>query len=533
MQVYRDKVTGIERLFLLLGNPGVITGTYDPNEPPKIRWARNTEYPFLTRGAFRTRPLGMIQANGSLFFSVDDAIYQRIDGPRPKWGEVINLGDDIDTDVGGVRGLTAVPNPNGEGESLLFAWAPGGRSTSRIIRFDPDGEGSYTRHDEVAILDLMSKRLNVRVSYTLAAHNMMYPVRHPATGETVHIIGFQGNIHGKDHLRWKGSALYGGAMYAIRHNDASYTLHEVDNAFRPGRTPLVSPRAFCLSPFGNNQLFIAGHDSSNRISDDMAWVFKAPLDVVLGERPGKEWTAPPRDSPVEPRLKRGPVYELRTYIAARDRFEHLVTRFREHTDRLFRKHNMQPVGYWVPAEGPPISKRTFVYILKHPSRYDAWKNWVAFTNDREWQRVLDQPVFQGLLIGKPESTFMTVIDDSIVKLNDGDGRAGVYELATYTASPGKLPMLTGHFREHATGLFNADAMQHIASWTPFDRPESESRLISLICHSNREQVDVNWKAAKRDARWRQATSDSETGDSLLAKPPEQSYLIPLDFSPSK
>jgi hypothetical protein len=265
----------------------------------------------------------------------------------------------------------------------------------------------------------------------------------------------------------------------------------------------------------------------------MAWVFKAPLDVVLGERPGKEWTAPPRDSPVEPRLKRRPVYELRTYIAARDRFEHLVTRFREHTDRLFRKHNMQPVGYWVPAEGPPISKRTFVYILKHPSRYDAWKNWVAFTNDREWQRVLDQPVFQGLHIGKPESTFMTVIDDSIVKLNDGDGRAGVYELATYTASPGKLPMLTGHFREHATGLFNANAMQHIASWTPFDRPESESRLISLICHSNREQVDVNWKAAKRDARWRQATSDSETGDSLLAKPPEQSYLIPLDFSPSK
>jgi len=58
MQVYQDKVTGIERLFLLLGNRGVITGVYDPDQPSKIRWARNTEFPSLTQGAFRTRPLG-------------------------------------------------------------------------------------------------------------------------------------------------------------------------------------------------------------------------------------------------------------------------------------------------------------------------------------------------------------------------------------------------------------------------------------------------------------------------------------------
>lgn len=533
MQVYRDKVTGVERLFLLLGNPGVITGVHDPDEPSKIRWARNTEFPFLTRGAFRSRPLGMIQANGSLFFSVDDAIYRRIDGRNPKWVEVINLGDDIDTDVGGVRGLTAVSNPNGKGDSLLFAWAPGGRSTSQIMRLDPDGQGGYTRHDEVSILKLMSQRLDVRVSYTLAAHNMMYPVRHPATGEAVHLIGFQGNIHGNDRLRWQGSALYGGAMYAIRHADASYTLHEVNRAFRPGRTPLVSPRAFCLSPFGDKQLFIAGHDSSNRISDDMAWVFKAPLDVALGDRGGLEWTAPPRESPVDARLRNGPVYELRTYVASRDRFEHLVRRFREHTDRLFRRHNMQPVGYWAPTDGPPISKRTLVYILKHPSRYDAWKNWVAFGNDREWRRVLDQPVFQGLLIGRPESTFMTAVDESWERLIGGDGQSGVFELTTYEARAGKLSMLTAQYKQHAPGLFDAHGMQHVASWNPFDRPESESRLISLVRHVNRDQVEVNWRAAKRDARWRQATGDAETGDSLLGRPPQRRYLTPLAISPSK
>lgn len=531
MQVYRDKVTGVERLFLLLGNPGVITGVYDPNQPSKIRWARNTEFPFLTQGAFRTRPLGMVQANGSLFFSVDDAIYRRIDGPRPTWEQVIRLGDDIDTDVGGVRGLTAVANPNGKGESLLFAWAPGGRSTSQIMRLDPDGAGGYTRHDEVSILDLMSKRLGVRVSYTLAAHNMMYPVKHPATGETVHIIGFQGNIHGKDDLRWKGSALYGGAMYAIRHNDGSYTLHEVNNAFRNGRTPLVSPRTFCLSPFGDNQLFIGGHDSSNRISDDMAWVFKAPLDVALGERTSRPWTAPPRESPVEPRLLDGPVYELRTYIAARDRFEHLVKRFREHTDRLFRKHNMQPVGYWVPTEGPPISKRTFLYILKHPSRYDAWKNWVAFTNDREWQRVLDQPVFQRLLIGKPESVFMTANEYSDDVKNEIESQGGIFELRRYTTEKDRLSALNARFRNHTAALFRRHGMKNIAYWTPFDSPDSSNQLTYLLYHTNRRQADASWRAFGDDPDWQKAAKDSQRNGKLLAEPPQRLFLRALDFSP--
>ena len=35
LQVYRDRVTGVERLFLLLGNPGIISGIYDSKEPSR------------------------------------------------------------------------------------------------------------------------------------------------------------------------------------------------------------------------------------------------------------------------------------------------------------------------------------------------------------------------------------------------------------------------------------------------------------------------------------------------------------------
>ena len=44
-------------------------------------------------------------------------------------------------------------------------------------------------------------------------------------------------------------------------------------------------------------------------------------------------------------------FELRTYYAAPGKFEALHARFRDHTNKLFVKHGMELVGYWVPIEG--------------------------------------------------------------------------------------------------------------------------------------------------------------------------------------
>ncbi|MEK6236848.1 MAG: NIPSNAP family protein, partial [Planctomycetales bacterium] len=343
--------------------------------------------------------------------------------------------------VGGIRGLTTIKNPNGPGDSLLFLWAPGGRSRSEIKRLDPDDSGGYALHDEAHMADLMSKKLGVHVSYSLAAHNMMYPVVHPVTGETVHVIGFQGNISGKNDLRWQGSPLYGGAMYALRTADQKYTVQEVNNPHSPGKAPLVSPRAFCLSPFGDDRLFIGGHDSSNKVSDDMAWIFKAPLKVAMGASPGRDATPPRKPAPPAARLLKGPVYELRIYQANEGRFQHLIKRFREHTDRIFKKHQMEAVGYWIPTDGTALKKRRFVYVLKHPSRYAAYENWNRFTNDREWQRVLDIPEFQRLLSNKPISVFMNANDYSASAADAVDKPGGVFELRTRVADPGKLSRL--------------------------------------------------------------------------------------------
>jgi len=533
MEIYRDKETGVERLFLLLGNPGVTSGVYDPALPGKIRWDRHVEFPFLTTGSLKTRPLGLAQANGSLYLSEGSSIYRRDDGGRPGYTEILNLEADTDTDVGGIRGLTTISNPNGRGDSLLFLWAPGHKSRSQVKRLDPAGAGGYKLHDEASMADLMSAALGVKVTYTLGAHNRMLPVKHPGTGELVHLIGFQGNIRGKNHLRWKGSQLYAGAMYAVRSADQTYKVLEVNNTYLPGKSLLVSPRTFCLSPFGDNHLYIGGHDSSRLISDDMAWVFRAPLEAALGLR--SALAAPPGkvDPPPVARLLKGPVYELRIYVANEERFQHLIKRFRNHTDRIFRKHGLEPMGYWVTTEGRGSKGRRFVYVLKHPSRYAAYRNWNSFTRDREWEAVLDIPEFQRLLAEKPTSIFMTENDYSDASMDAIETAGGVYELRTYIAGPGKLDKLNARFRDHTTRLFTKHGIRNVGYWTPFDMPEAENTLIYLVHHAGRERADASWMAFGQDPLWRKVARESRVDGRLLSKPPERIYLKPMAFSPLK
>ncbi len=67
------------------------------------------------------------------------------------------------------------------------------------------------------------------------------------------------------------------------------------------------------------------------------------------------------------------VYELRMYHVNEGKMDALVKRFGDHTDAIFKRHNMKSVGYWVP-EDAPHSQNLFIYILEHPSREEAKKN---------------------------------------------------------------------------------------------------------------------------------------------------------------
>ena len=110
----------------------------------------------------------------------------------------------------------------------------------------------------------------------------------------------------------------------------------------------------------------------------------------------------------------GRVFELRTYTCYEGKLPDLLARFRNHTMRIFEKHGMTNIGYWVPQDSP-VSQNTLIYILAHPSREAAKKNWDAFRNDPEWQKVQKESEANGKIVSKVESVFMDPTDFSPIK----------------------------------------------------------------------------------------------------------------------
>ncbi|HEY1911943.1 MAG TPA: NIPSNAP family protein [Vicinamibacterales bacterium] len=108
------------------------------------------------------------------------------------------------------------------------------------------------------------------------------------------------------------------------------------------------------------------------------------------------------------------IFELRTYTAPEGKLEALKARFRDHTIRIFNNHNMTSIGYWTPADAPN-SQNTLIYVLAHPSREDAKKNWAAFQADPEWKKVAADSQVDGPIVTKVESVFMNPTDFSPFK----------------------------------------------------------------------------------------------------------------------
>ena len=98
------------------------------------------------------------------------------------------------------------------------------------------------------------------------------------------------------------------------------------------------------------------------------------------------------------------VYELRLYHVSEGKMDALKARFGDHTDSIFKRHNMKSIGYWSPEDAP--SSDLFIYILEHPSRQEAEQNWAAFQTDPEWQKVKAESEAHGALVDHIDRYFM-------------------------------------------------------------------------------------------------------------------------------
>jgi len=107
------------------------------------------------------------------------------------------------------------------------------------------------------------------------------------------------------------------------------------------------------------------------------------------------------------------VFELRVYHAVPGRVPALESRFRDTASKLLTKHDLKAVGYWVPEDASAFDN-TFIYILAHPSREEAKKNWDAMHADPGFQEMVKSEQTDKL-VERVDSTYMHPTDFSPMK----------------------------------------------------------------------------------------------------------------------
>jgi NIPSNAP protein len=227
-------------------------------------------------------------------------------------------------------------------------------------------------------------------------------------------------------------------------------------------------------------------------------------------------------------------YEMRVYYSPAGKLDDLHARFRDHTTKLFEKHGMTNAGYWTPIEN---TDNKLIYILAYPSREARDASWKAFQDDPVWKAARDESEKNGKLVTKVESTFLSATDFS-PEIKPSVAAPRVFELRTYTATPGNLDRLLKRFREHTVALFTKHGMTNFGYWTPMaGQPGADNTLIYILAHKSKDAAAESWKAFRTDPDWVAAkeASEKEAGGSLTVTPDgvKSVFMQATDYSPTR
>jgi hypothetical protein len=227
------------------------------------------------------------------------------------------------------------------------------------------------------------------------------------------------------------------------------------------------------------------------------------------------------------------IFEMRTYYAPLGKLDDLNARFRDHTLKLFEKHDMISIGYWMPIDNPD---NKLIYLLAFPSREARDASWKAFFADPQWQEVRKKTEAAGRIVAKVETVLLSATDYSpAVKPSVAGER--VFELRTYTASPGNLENLNARFRNHTVKLFEKHGITNIGYWCPLeDQPGAGETLVYIVAHANVDAAQASFGAFRQDPDWlaaRKASEENAGGSLTVADGVKSLYLKATDYSPMR
>lgn len=263
------------RVFAGTDTLGVIGGLYDPDAPGHIRW--DTAPEFQTPAGERV--MGFCVCDGVFYCATSRHIFRRADKGSPLWAEVYACLQE--KSPCGIRGLSAVPKPGGEGSVLLFA------ALSKVRRLDP--ACGYKETVELDLPEFLTRQLGAKVTFALSAYNDFVPCAESETGETVWLFGFESAYAARaaNALKAQKARLFFGknarlafaaeGRYCVRRVKGAEVRYEMGMVSHPDQPALVAVRAIAVSPFPEDRaraFYFGGFDCNDVPSHDTAWIYR-------------------------------------------------------------------------------------------------------------------------------------------------------------------------------------------------------------------------------------------------------------------
>jgi poly(A) polymerase len=269
--VYRDKITGVERIFAGTAPTGIFSGTYDAEAPGKIRWEARAEM-----ADYQRRPMSFAECNGQLYVTIKPDLYRRIDGEIPEWEKVYTIPVPLIVPSSGLRGLTTVPHPSGAGQVLLAA-LEGDRC--RVVHIDP--EDAFRETVELDVLDFLGEQWGQRPTYGVVAYDDFTPVADPHSGHNLLFTGMSATYSNRLDTH-PADGWVRDAWYLIRYpNGERFELRRIEAADLQPMPELVAARSIAVSPFEPGLLYVGGYDPNAKPCRETAWVFSSSIEAAL------------------------------------------------------------------------------------------------------------------------------------------------------------------------------------------------------------------------------------------------------------
>jgi hypothetical protein len=108
------------------------------------------------------------------------------------------------------------------------------------------------------------------------------------------------------------------------------------------------------------------------------------------------------------------IFQLRTYHCFPNKIENIQTRFRDHTQALFKKQGLKNYPYWVTVEKDG-SQPKLVYLLGHDDKDSFKAAFDRFRTDPEWIKARDASEVSGPIVQKVDEIFYKALPFSPMK----------------------------------------------------------------------------------------------------------------------